>query len=155
MGRTLLLAVAVAVALAAVLLSPIASAQTAFRCDVSGTTVYSDKPCPPGSTAKAVTATQDTAEQKAASTSANAQMRNDNAELNKRLTEREKLDAKERADARKAASKLRADGAKEKVEKSRKASKGSKGSKTVKAKAPKKSAAKKTSSSGRPVTAKP
>ena len=137
MGRTLLLAVAVA--LAAVLLSPIASAQTAFRCDVSGTTVYSDKPCPPGSTAKAVTATQDTAEQKAASTSANAQMRNDNAELNKRLTEREKLDAKERADARKAS----------------KGSKGSKGSKTVKAKAPKKSAAKKTSSSGRPVPAKP
>ena len=131
MGRTLLLAVAVA--LAAVLLSPIASAQTAFRCDVNGTTVYSDKPCPPGSTAKAVTATQDTAEQKAASTSANAQMRSDNTELNKRLSEREKLDAKERADARKA----------------------SKGSKTVKAKAPKKSAAKKTSSSGRPVTAKP
>ena len=148
MGRTLLLTVA----LATVLLTPITFAQTAFRCDVSGTTVYSDKPCPPGSTAKAVTATQDTPEQKAASTSANAQMRSDNTELNKRLTEREKLDAKERADARKAAAKLRADGAKEKVEKSRKASKGSK---TVKAKAPKKTAAKKTSSSGRPVTAKP
>ena len=148
MGRTLLLTVA----LATVLLTPATFAQTAFRCDVNGTTVYSDKPCPPGSTAKAVTATQDTPEQKAASTSANAQMRSDNTELNKRLTEREKLDAKERADARKAASKLRADGAKEKVEKSRKASKGSK---TVKAKAPKKSAAKKTSSSGRPVPAKP
>lgn len=145
MGRTLLLMVA----LTATLLPPAAFAQTAFRCDVSGATVYSDKPCPPGSAAKAVTATQETAEQKAASTAANAQMRKDSAELNKRLTEREKLDAKERADARKAAGKLRAGAAKEKVAKARK------GGKSAKAKAPKKAAAKKSKSSTAPASVKP
>ncbi len=79
-----------------------ASAQTAYRCDNNGQTVYSDKPCPAG---KAVVGTQETPEQKAATKDANAQMRKDNAELNKRLSDREKLEAQERAAARKAAGK--------------------------------------------------
>ena len=78
------------------------SAQTAYRCDNNGQTVYSDKPCPAG---KAVVGTQETAEQKAATKEANAQMRKDNADLNKRLSEREKMEAQERAAARKAAGK--------------------------------------------------
>lgn len=79
-----------------------AGAQTAYRCDNNGQTVYSDKPCAAG---KTVVATQDSAEQKAASKDANAQMRKDNADLNKRLSDREKLEAQERAAARKAAGK--------------------------------------------------
>ena len=79
-----------------------ASAQTAFRCDNNGQTVYSDTPCPAG---KSVVGTQDSASQKAAAKDANAQMRKDNADLNKRLSDREKLAAQERAAARKAAAK--------------------------------------------------
>ncbi len=79
-----------------------ASAQTAYRCDNNGQTVYSDKPCPAG---KAVVGTQETPEQKAATKAANDQMRKDNADLNKRLSDREKLEAQERAAARKAAGK--------------------------------------------------
>jgi hypothetical protein len=86
--------------------APIA-AQNAFRCDVNGQTVYSDKPCAPGNTGKAVAPTQDTPEQKAASKAANDQMRKDGADLNKRLSEREKLEAAERAAARKAAANAR------------------------------------------------
>ena len=93
-------------------------AQTAFRCDNNGQTVYSDSPCPLGHSAKAVTMSQDSAGQRAASQAATAQMRQDNAELNKRLSEREKLEAKERADARKAAKKAKADAAKSKAAKS-------------------------------------
>jgi Domain of unknown function (DUF4124) len=89
-------------ALASVL-SQSAVAQTTFRCDVGGQTVYRDTPCPPGAAAKAVTPSQDSPEQRAASQAANAQMRKDNADLNKRLTERQKLEAAERAAARKAA----------------------------------------------------
>lgn len=83
-------------------LTGVASAQTAFRCENNGKTVYSDVPCPAG---KAVVATQETAEQKAATEAANAQMRQDNADLNKRLSDREKREALERAAARKAAGK--------------------------------------------------
>ena len=86
-----------------------ASAQTAYRCDNNGQTVYSDQPCPAG---KAVVGTQETAEQKAAAKEANAQMRRDNADLNKRLSDREKLEAQERAAARKAAGKSADAGAK-------------------------------------------
>lgn len=83
-------------------LAAMASAQTAFRCDNNGQTVYSDAPCPAG---KAVVGTQETPEQKAATKEANAQMRKDNADLNKRLSDREKLEAQERAAARKTAGK--------------------------------------------------
>ncbi len=145
MGRTFLMMAV----LAATLATTIASSQTAFRCDVNGATVYSDKPCPPGNAMKAVTSTQETPEQKAASLAANQQMRKDNAELSKRLTEREKLEAKERADARKAASKLRAEAAKEKAAKARK------GSKSTKNKAPKKSSKTKAKSSNSTVAVKP
>lgn len=93
-------------------------AQTAFRCDNNGQTVYSDRPCPPGHSAKAVTTSQDSAGQRAASQAAAAQMRKDNAELNKRLSEREKLEAKERADARRVAKKTKADAAKSRAAKS-------------------------------------
>jgi Domain of unknown function (DUF4124) len=130
MGRFLLLSLV----WMAAWFAPVAAAQTAFRCETNGTVAYSDKPCPPGNATKAVTATQDTAEQKASSKTANAQMRQDNADLNKRLTEREKLEAKERADARKAT-------AKEKVAKPPKAGKGGKASKS---KAPKQPAKKAT-----------
>ena len=140
-------------ALAAVLLIPIASAQTAFRCDANGTTVYSDKPCPPGNVSKTVTSTQESPEQKAASKAANEQMRKDNADLNKRLTEREKLDAKERADARKAAAKLRPEVAKQKPNKAAR-SKAIKDGKALKNKALKKSNQKKTKSGNGTVTEK-
>ena len=76
-----------------------ANAQTAFRCDQDGKTLYSDKPCP---AATAVAPTQDSAEQKAAAKAANDQMRKDHADLSKRLSEREKLEAQERAAQRKA-----------------------------------------------------
>lgn len=79
-----------------------ASAQTAFRCDNNGQTVYSDTPCPAG---KSVVGTQDSAAQKAAAKDANAQMRKDSTDLNKRLSDREKLEAQERAAVRKAAGK--------------------------------------------------
>ena len=79
-----------------------ASAQTAFRCDNNGQTVYSDTPCP---AAKSVVGTQDSAAQKAAAKDANAQMRKDSTDLNKRLSDREKLEAQERAAVRKAAGK--------------------------------------------------
>ncbi len=77
-----------------------AFAQSAFRCDQDGKTVYSDKPCP---AAKVVAPTHDSAEQKAAAKEANAQMRKDAGDINRRLSEREKLEAQERAAARKAA----------------------------------------------------
>ena len=79
-----------------------AGAQTAFRCDNNGQTVYSDTPCPAG---KSVVGTQDSAAQKAAAKDANAQMRKDDADLNKRLSDREKLAAQERAALRKATGK--------------------------------------------------
>lgn len=78
------------------------SAQTAFRCDNNGQTLYSEAPCPAG---KSVVGTQDSAAQKAAANDANAQMRKDSADLNKRLSDREKLAAQERAAVRKAAGK--------------------------------------------------
>ncbi len=93
---------------AAMVLLPV-SAQTAYRCDQGGQTVYSDKPCPSGSDSKAVAPTQDSAEQKAAAKQAGAQMRQDNADLDKRLAAREKLAAQERAAARKTSSKTAAE----------------------------------------------
>lgn len=80
----------------------VVDAQTAFRCDNNGQTVYSDSPCPAG---KSVVSTQDSAAQKAAAKDANAQLRADNEALNKRLGDRQKLEAQERAAALKAAGK--------------------------------------------------
>lgn len=114
-----------------------AFAQSAFRCDQDGKTVYSDKPCP---AAKVVAPTQDSAEQKAAAKDANAQMRKDNGDINKRLSEREKLEAQERAAARKANAAPAAKG--EKQAKGKKSSAGK--AKSSKGKATKKSADKKS-----------
>ena len=111
-----------------------ATAQTTFRCDVGGQTVYRDTPCPPAAAAKAVGPSQDSAEQRANSAAANAQMRSDNAELNKRLTEREKLEAAERTAARKAVKNAKADKAKAAK------AKGNAKAKTAKAKTAKKPA---------------
>ncbi|MBL8311910.1 MAG: DUF4124 domain-containing protein [Burkholderiales bacterium] len=80
-----------------------ATAQSAYRCDDNGKTTYSDKPCLAG---KAVAPIQDTAQQQRASKDATDQLRRDNADLNKRLSDREKQEARERADARKTAGKL-------------------------------------------------
>lgn len=77
-----------------------ALAQSAYRCEDGGKVTYSDKPCPLG---RAVAPTQDTPEQRAAAVAASEQLRKDQADLNKRLSEREKLEAQERAAARKAA----------------------------------------------------
>lgn len=135
MGRTFSPLVETATLTVAMLVTLHASttyAQTAFRCDSNGQTIYSDKPCPPDHRAKAVTTSQDSAEQRAASQAANAQMRKDDADLNKRLTEREKLEAKERADARKAARKAKSDAAKSKTAKGSGKAKGAK-PKTLKA----------------------
>ncbi|MBS0313968.1 MAG: DUF4124 domain-containing protein [Burkholderiales bacterium] len=81
------------------LVGTLALGQTAYRCDQGGQTTYSDKPCPAGT---AVTPTQDSAEQQARAKESNAQMRRDDAALNQRLSEREKLAAQERASMRKA-----------------------------------------------------
>lgn len=86
MGRTFLLTAALTVAL----LAAPATAQTAFRCDGNGKTVYSDTPCPPGNTAKAIAPTQETPAQKAAAQAASTQARQDNAYIDKRLDERYK-----------------------------------------------------------------
>jgi hypothetical protein len=106
-----------------------ASAQSAYRCDEGGKVTYSDKPCAQG---RAVAPIKDTPEQRAASKEASDQMRKDQADLNKRLSDREKLEAQERAAALKAAKKAKADDAKR--------AKGSNG-KSTKAKSPKKAAA--------------
>ena len=72
----------------------IAHAQTAFRCEEGGKAVYSDKPCVAG---RAVAPTQETDAQRARSEKANAQLRADNAAVNRDIKDREQLDAKERA----------------------------------------------------------
>lgn len=114
-------------------------AQTAFRCDNNGQTTYSEKPCPAG---KAVVGTQDSAEQKAAAKDANAQMRKDNADISKRLSDREKLEAQERAAARKAALKKSDAGKKAKASaKAKSAAKNAKATKQTKAKKKKSSSA--------------
>jgi hypothetical protein len=97
-----------------------ADAQSAFRCDDAGKVVYSDKPCPQG---RAVAPAQDSPEQRAASKAATDQLRKDQADLNKRLSEREKLEAQERAAANKAAAKRTPDAAKKEKKPSAKSTK--------------------------------
>jgi len=107
-------------------------AQNAFRCDQDGKTVYSDTPCP---AAKVVAPSQDTPEQKAAARQASDQMRKDSGDLNKRLSDREKLEAQERAAARKASATAGAKEAKEKKAAAATRAKAGKG-KTPKKKSP-------------------
>ena len=81
-----------------------ASAQTAIRCDVGGQVVYSDKPCPAGAAGNPVAPTQDTASQKAAAKQANAQLRADNAAIDKRMDDRLKRETVRPAKASKSES---------------------------------------------------
>ncbi|MGL5003162.1 MAG: DUF4124 domain-containing protein, partial [Casimicrobium sp.] len=76
-----------------------ANAQTAYRCEVNGSTVYSEKPCADG---KAVAPTQESAAQKERSKDAAAQLKADNRAIDQRITSRSKEEAKERAAVRKA-----------------------------------------------------
>lgn len=85
MGRTFMLLAALTVAVMATSVN----AQTAMRCEVNGQVVYGDA-CAPGSAAKAVAPTQETAEQKAAGKSANDQIRKDTAYVDKRMDDRYK-----------------------------------------------------------------
>lgn len=87
MRRTFLMTTLVVAATLSSLSAPLA-AQTAVRCDVNGQTVYSDKPCPPGTAARVIAPTQETPEQRAAAQAANAQVRKDNASVDKRLDDR-------------------------------------------------------------------
>jgi hypothetical protein len=64
------------------------SAQTAFRCDEGGKTVYSEKPCVTGAASQAIVSTQDSDSQRLQTEKANAQMRADNAALNRDIQAR-------------------------------------------------------------------
>jgi hypothetical protein len=70
------------------------AAQTAFRCDEGGKTIYSEKPCVSGAPGQAVVATQDSEAQRLQTEKANAQMRADNAALNRDIQARNKSEAK-------------------------------------------------------------
>jgi FtsZ-interacting cell division protein ZipA len=75
-----------------------AVAQTAYRCDVNGQTVYSEKPCVDG---KAIAPTQDSKAQRARSRDATKQIRDDDKAVSKRIADRSKEEAKERSEIRK------------------------------------------------------
>ena len=80
----------------------VASAHTAFRCEVNGATVYSDKPCADG---KAVAPTQDTDAQRARAKEAAAQMKADNRAVDARIDKRANEEAKARIAERRAVAK--------------------------------------------------
>jgi predicted Zn-dependent protease len=77
----------------------VANAQTAYRCDSNGQTVYSEKPCVD---AKATAPTQDSDAQRQRSREAAQQMKADDAAVNKQIADRKREDAKERDAIRKA-----------------------------------------------------
>jgi hypothetical protein len=112
-----------------------AAAQTAFRCEENGATVYSEKPCP---AAKAVASTQDSDAQRAQTEKANAQMRSDNAAVNREIREREAADAKARAMTRTKIVTPKTEKKKPKKAKAAKSSGKAKASKSSAAKKPKK-----------------
>jgi crotonobetainyl-CoA:carnitine CoA-transferase CaiB-like acyl-CoA transferase len=78
------------------------AAQTAYRCDVNGAAVYSEKPCADG---KAVAPTQDTDAQRARSKEAAAQVKADNRAIDSRIDKRANNEAKARAAERRALAK--------------------------------------------------
>ena len=86
MGRTFLLTAACTVAMMATSVA----AQNAIRCEINGKVVYSDTACAPGGAARAITPTQETAEQKAVGRAAGEQIRKDTAYVDKRLDDRYK-----------------------------------------------------------------
>jgi hypothetical protein len=71
-----------------------AFAQVAYRCDRDGKAVYSETPC---ADARAVTTTQEAADQKARSEQAAAKLQRDNAAVDQKISQRADRDAKERA----------------------------------------------------------
>jgi hypothetical protein len=85
------------------LLSAQALAQNAYRCEVNGGTVYSDKPCSDG---KLVAPTQDSAEQKQRGKEAMQQVKADNKAVDTRIDRRASAEAKARAAERREAAKL-------------------------------------------------
>jgi hypothetical protein len=89
-------------AVASLALSGLAVAQNAYRCDVNGATVYSEKPCAGGT---AVAPTQDSAEQKQRGAEAARQLKADDKAVNKRIDARASSEAKARAAERRAAQK--------------------------------------------------
>jgi hypothetical protein len=89
-----------------------AVAQTAYRCDINGAVVYSEKPCADG---KAVAPTQDTDAQRARAKEAAAQVNADNRAIDSRIDKRANNEAKARAAERRALAKSeRADAAAQK-----------------------------------------
>jgi Domain of unknown function (DUF4124) len=106
-----------------------AFAQNAYRCDVNGATVYSEKPCADG---KAVAPTQDSDAQKQRAADANKQMKADDKALGQRIESREAREGKERAAIRKAAERERR--AAEKRERAEKAAQAKKAKQAAKGK---------------------
>lgn len=80
----------------------IADAQTAFRCELNGATVYSEKPCADG---KTVAPTQDTDAQRQRAKDAAAQMKADNRAVDARIDKRANEEAKARIAERRAVAK--------------------------------------------------
>jgi hypothetical protein len=80
----------------------IAEAQTAFRCEVNGATVYSEKPCADG---KAVAPTQETDAQRQRAKDAVTQMKADNRAVDARIDKRANEAAKARTAERRAVEK--------------------------------------------------
>ena len=80
------------VTLTAALMATLVTAQTAIRCEVDGKVIYGDTACAPGSAARAIASTRETAEQKAAGKVANDQIRSDTAAVDKRMDDRFKRD---------------------------------------------------------------
>lgn len=122
--------------------APMSDAQTAYRCEVNGAVVYTDKPCADG---KAVAPTQDTREQQQRADELAKQRRADDRDVNQRIANRSNAEAKERSEIRKQqvlaekrAAAARAKEEKAAKKKSKKSSSSMKVSKAPKTKATKK-----------------
>lgn len=125
-------------ALTVALMATWVSAQTAIRCEVDGKVVYGDTACAPGSAAKAIAPTRETAEQRAAGKAANDQIRRDTAAVDKRMDERFKRDTTRPVVVDVSTKDEKSDAKKESKRKGVKAKKSKKPSKKLAAKAPKK-----------------
>jgi hypothetical protein len=111
------------------------SSATAFRCEVSGATVYSEKPCADG---KAVAPTQDTDAQKARGIDATKQLKDDNKAIDARIDKRASEEAKARSAERAVVAKAdRKQAAAEKKAAAKKAKSNTAKMKVAKAKKPK------------------
>jgi len=82
-----------------------AQAQSAYRCESGGQTVYSDAPCPPTAAGKGELPAQDSDAQRAASARAASKLERDNEAVDQQLRARAERDARDRAAAAKAAAK--------------------------------------------------